>query len=368
MHLSEYLAHRSEAAAGLYIMVTDRCPLSCAHCSTDSSLAGEHYEPGPLKQLVASFQESPPRERPRYIILTGGEPLMRPALCEELARSAKQAGVRTVIATGLFFARSATVPATIMAAAKQADLLMFSLDEFHEREVSRDQVGRAIRQFLETDVDVAAQFVARELDDPYVHDLIAWLRATFDDRVPALVAMLGAVGRATTLDLPARKCEPTTASAELTEPCRFATWPVVSPDGRVVACCNQRAINTVGAGHHLHLGTTSDSTWSDLAAASRTRPALRCIRTYGPKSLVHLANGEPTSDKTHSDRSGAPKTPCQACLGDLPRILDGTADLTLGLASSPGMPVLEQEVGALVGARPPCHEAFVPLTQLGVGQ
>jgi MoaA/NifB/PqqE/SkfB family radical SAM enzyme len=76
LHLAEVIELRAVPAAGLIIELTRRCPLSCAHCSTDSTLASEEHPSDGLLRLIDSFEA---HDRPQVIALTGGEPLLRPA-------------------------------------------------------------------------------------------------------------------------------------------------------------------------------------------------------------------------------------------------------------------------------------------------
>ena len=44
MHLMEVLELRPVPGAALFLAVTRRCPLSCAHCSTNSMLSSEEHD------------------------------------------------------------------------------------------------------------------------------------------------------------------------------------------------------------------------------------------------------------------------------------------------------------------------------------
>src|SRR5262245_21972460 len=107
MHLVEILSMRQVPAAGLYLSLTRRCPLSCAHCSTNSTLSSEEHAAETFVRLVESFT---PACRPEVLVLTGGEPLIRPRLVRDLTERAHAVGTRVVLASGMFFARQPTTP------------------------------------------------------------------------------------------------------------------------------------------------------------------------------------------------------------------------------------------------------------------
>src|SRR5947209_1142650 len=129
MHLVEILARRQVPGAGLYLSLTRRCPLSCAHCSTNSSLSSEEYEASNFLKLVDSFTVDC---HPEILVLTGGEPLVRPGLVRGITERAHAVGTRVVLASGMFFARQATIPASLNETIRGVDHLTASLDIYHE--------------------------------------------------------------------------------------------------------------------------------------------------------------------------------------------------------------------------------------------
>ncbi|MGH6657894.1 MAG: radical SAM protein, partial [Actinocrinis sp.] len=101
MHLARMLDLRPIPAAGVAVAVTRRCPLACRHCSTASLPRGEQYPDQPIRRFVASFADAEP---PGVLLLTGGEPLLRPKLVTGLATAARRAATASCVVTGMFFA------------------------------------------------------------------------------------------------------------------------------------------------------------------------------------------------------------------------------------------------------------------------
>lgn len=147
MHLADLLTLGARPAAGLLLSLTDRCPLACAHCSTDSTMASAQSPGGPFRALVSSFT---PDCRPELILMSGGEPLLRPALVRELTASAATAGTGAALLTGMFFARGGgRLPPAVRRAVTGLAHLAASLDAEHEREVGRAEVFRALGAALD---------------------------------------------------------------------------------------------------------------------------------------------------------------------------------------------------------------------------
>jgi hypothetical protein len=289
VHLAELLELRSSPAAGVFAELTRRCPLACAHCSTNSSsTAPEKIAPEKSAALFTRFAATfAGVSRPRVLLMSGGEPLLRPSLVRHLARHARAAGTASYVLTGAFFAGRPRIPAPIAEALADLDHLAVSMDAFHQAEVPAGDVFRLLSATLDRGADCSVQITARGPDDPFPADTVAALRTRFDDRVPVLVVPMVAAGRAAAWFRAARAQD----TPDL--PCAMAAWPVVAQDGAISACCNQRVIDGDGP-PHLRLGHAAWDSWSTVARRCRNAPVLRGLRTHGPRRLAGLLDSPVT--------------------------------------------------------------------------
>lgn len=309
MRLDELLALRPFPGAGLLVTVTRRCPLRCSHCSTASLRDSEQVDAAPLRRFLGSLG---PADRPGVVLLTGGEPLLRPDLCADLAGSAARAGSRVALLSGMFFARKRTVPARVMRAVTAVDHFSASLDAFHEREVARADVFRAVHQVLDAGVECSFHLTGLGGDDPYLADVVADVRREFDDQVPMLVNEVRSFGRAAAWIGATR----TVPDATLPGPCAMAAWPVIAFDGTVVACCNQRTVDERPVPAHLRLGHIAEDDWPEVRRRALESPVLRLVRALGPAHLTRRYTG-------HAATTGY----CDTCRGlaDRPEVTAGAA-------------------------------------------
>ncbi|WP_097911471.1 radical SAM protein [Streptomyces sp. b84] len=310
MELAELVARRPFPAAGLLLGLTRRCPLRCAHCSTGSDLfTREEPDGGQLERFVASFSEE---NRPDVVMLTGGEPLLLPALAERLSTLARGAGSRTALLSGMFFARSAsrrgrrgaTIPPAILRAVRSVDHFSASLDVHHEREVPRADVFRALHRIRDEGVAVSFHLTGTGASDPYLADVTRAVEKEFGGQVPCLVNEVRPFGRAASWAGSART-GPDPAAAS---PCSMAAWPVVAFDGRVLACCNQDTVDRRPVPAHLDLGHIGVDDWATVRRRALESPVLRMLRTVGP---THLAARYGSGPGTGSYCDG-----CRALDGD----------------------------------------------------
>ncbi|MCQ1578905.1 radical SAM protein [Streptomyces parvus] len=331
MELAELVARRPFPAAGLLLGLTRRCPLSCAHCSTGSGpLTRQQPDPAQLEQFVGSFTEE---NRPDVVMLTGGEPLLLPALAERLSTLARASGSRTALLSGMFFARGwsrragsrraggrlygrgasggglagrrgGALPPAILRAIRSVDHFSASLDVHHEREVSRADVFRALHLVREEGVAVSLHLTGTGGSDPYLAGLTRAVEEEFDGQVPCLVNEVRPFGRAASWAR-ATRTGPDPAAAS---PCSMAAWPVVAFDGRVLACCNQDTVDRRPAPAHLDLGHIAEDDWATVRHRALESPMLRMLRTVGPAHLAARYGSGP--------RPGSYCDGCRALGGD----------------------------------------------------
>ena len=310
MELAELTSLRPVPCAGVLLMLTQRCPLHCAHCSTASTMTGPQLDGAALRRLVESFG---PQDRPELVMFTGGEPLLRPGLVTELARAAADRGVRTALLSGMFFARQGRFPRHIRKAIQAVDHFSASLDREHEREVPRAEVLRTLSTLLDDGMAVSLHLTGHGADDPYLADVTGEVRRRFGNRVPMLVNEVRAVGRAASW---AEASNSSDASDRIQDParvlpCAMAAWPVVASDGTVLACCGQDAVDLRPAPEHLLLGHIADDDWPTLRERAMNSPEVRMIRALGPLHLrSRFGNG-----------SAGPDDYCSACI-TLPQSTD----------------------------------------------
>ncbi|MBQ1673689.1 MAG: radical SAM protein, partial [Bacteroidales bacterium] len=88
----------------LFWECTTRCNLHCRHCGSDCMAASQDVDM-PLEDFLRAFDTIPVKERPPEftVVLTGGEPLLRPDIAE-VGRAIRQRGVGwSMVSNGWFY-------------------------------------------------------------------------------------------------------------------------------------------------------------------------------------------------------------------------------------------------------------------------
>jgi pyruvate-formate lyase-activating enzyme len=354
VHLVDLLAHRLLPGAGVSLALTRRCPLSCAHCATNSMMSSEQVAGAVLLRFVDTFGTQDP---PQLLAMSGGEPLLRPRLVQELAERAHAVGTASTVLSGVFFARGrGRIPAAIQAAIDELDHFSVSLDVFHEREVPRANVLRVLDTVLAGGTDVSIQVVGLSADDPYLEEVTDEVRRVFDDRVPMFVNTVKARGRAADwLDAPL----PAPLEQASADPCMLASWPLVGWDGTITACGNDDVVDGP-APEHLRLGHAATDGWPQIQARCRASSMVRAIRLYGPEQMAERFAAAATC-------SGDFCTTCMALSDD--RAVEPLVSEVMARASTALLEKLvldtQQRAGAITFARRYGTARYAELTALG---
>lgn len=109
----------------LFWECTTRCNLACRHCGSDCTLPGSRRDM-PLEDFLKAIDTIPRKEIPREftVVLTGGEPLLRPDI-EEIGKAIRRRGMGwSMVSNGFFYDRK--MHAKLMGAGMGA--LTISLD------------------------------------------------------------------------------------------------------------------------------------------------------------------------------------------------------------------------------------------------
>ena len=351
MHLVDFLSLRSTAAAGVSLGVTQRCPLHCGHCSTNSTMVSAQSPAEIYLRFVDSFTDA---LRPEVLSMSGGEALLRPDLVRKLADRCRAVGTRSAVLSGMFFAASKSIPRLIRGAIRAVDHFSASIDAFHEREVPRADVFRVLEEVLNAGTDVSLHIVGRDAEDPYLADLTAEVQQRFDGKVPMLVNAVASFGRAAQW-LPDIAPRHVVADAN---PCSMAAWPVVGFDGTIVACGNDNAYEQ--STPHLRLGHATTDDWATIRARCLDGAVLRAIRLLGPPYLAERHGAG------RLDRGGY----CETCLGlsNEPELESSARRIMTGstiAAIEAEVAIMHKSAGALGFARRHGIPKYAELVTLG---
>ncbi len=272
------------------ILLTLKCPLSCAHCSVRSSphrkelLSGEHL--ALLLRMMVEFKSVYPTAR---YLLTGGEPFLHREALGLISEAAADAGLAVGVETSGYWAASLKGARGFISKYPWISSYLISADVYH-------------LPFLSPQVPINAWLVAKEAGCEAKIRLVVHADKTEEDRslirelrkvVPEqdlIEETISPVGRATehlsenifprTDRVPAMPCP--------------AEGPLVRETGRVDPCCS--AISTLD-NHPLILGHLAHDSAKDIFNRYESNALLHVIRLWGMPGLLELLRGSQVWDK-----------------------------------------------------------------------
>jgi pyruvate-formate lyase-activating enzyme len=262
------------------LLLTDRCPVGCAHCSVDSRPDSATIDD--LERFESVVAALCARPELTLVGISGGEPFVErrglTLAVDRLARAGKQIALYT---SGVWAA--ARVPAWTLEVVRQASCVVLSTDAFHTARIAEQRFVRAAT----TIAGQGVWLIVQVLDVPHMaEDARRLLDRAFgrqaDQRAELHVVPALPYGRGASLFArgPGRR-------AGDFGTCQDLNAPVVRFDGVVSPCCNEQVI-TGGGPERLRRRCASGDEVTAALAAFDADPLLGAIGRLGAGPLTLL--------------------------------------------------------------------------------
>ncbi|WP_306358352.1 MULTISPECIES: radical SAM protein [unclassified Nocardia] len=269
----------------LAVHVTNRCPLTCAHCITDSSprARGDLY----WDQVDAAVSSAAPYVD--GVCVTGGEPMLLPELALATIRLTRALGLRSSMVTSGYWARDDERTRETIAQLIGAglDKLAVSFDQYHLVQPTAPYIGevtltRLLSAANATDLEMVVQYCGPPDHDAYTvaREAAERFGARFE---PADVLPFGrgiqlARKRGATIDE-----VPETA-------CGVVGRPVLTPEGDLYTCCGPA--RGAPADSPLRLRMRQPGDVGDALAVAARDPIINALYVRGPRELFDMLSAD----------------------------------------------------------------------------
>jgi hypothetical protein len=279
MYLSDIVAHTFRFHRAVYISLTQKCPIKCAHCFVESGPEREETSDlSEFRQWIDSLLNGPDMD---ILFFSGGEPYSHPrALRYGLERCAV-AGRYSVVATSAFWAKDKDVAGRFLDHFPYPRCLCISTDIYHERFVPLSYVRTAAEVAQARGVHVTIQITKSPTG--YVEFMERYEREVpYDLIAPSeiFIAEFSSVGRATS---ECRRAE--TADQDIpAAPCVWLGTPWLHEDGTLCACPNLAVFERQE--HPLRIGNLSHEDFAAVSKRANENYYIQALRVFGPKGLI----------------------------------------------------------------------------------
>lgn len=263
-------------------MLTYKCTIACPHCIVK---AGPHRREE-MKTSDAFNWLDQIREYhknlsfPIGISLTGGEPFYNLEQIKQIADYAKKLNFIVSVVTNAFWAESREKAIETLKTVDSIDMISVSTDRYHLESISMENVKNAVfaAKKLGKEYNIAVATESEE-DKEHIELMDTLLEITEPDKIQIAFSVPVGRGEHNLKQSKFKLCaEPTEAA------CSMASFPVIFPDGKVIACIGPPI--TLAAPNPLYLGNLKTENLKDILVKSENNYLLHAIRTFGPKILV----------------------------------------------------------------------------------
>jgi Iron-containing redox enzyme len=283
--MADIVSAREQPGQTALLMLTDRCPVGCAHCSVDSRPDSPTISD---RALLEAIVDGLCRDPQRWLVgITGGEPFVErwglPAAVTRLRDAGKRIAVLT---SGHWGTRD--IPSWILEVLAVVDTLILSTDVFHapgtdSGGVPAERFVNAARAASDAGCWVIVQHLADDASTGQAEGLLTdAFGAAAGERAERYAIPLLPTGRAQGL-VPVALGRPGASFGR----CEVLQAPVIRYDGTVVPCCNEDV--TMGAGPAaLRRAVRTSAALTDELARVRDDPLLEVIRGAGFGAVTQL--------------------------------------------------------------------------------
>jgi hypothetical protein len=137
------------------LILNDRCPLRCAHCSLgyseDNIGSGQIMSGDKIEQLIIALDPSVYT----MVVLAGGEPALVPKLVSRAVDACSKVGIYSALTTAPFWAQTAQTACNFLDRISRPTFIILSFDKYHLEFITLAHYENALAAALEREICVA---------------------------------------------------------------------------------------------------------------------------------------------------------------------------------------------------------------------
>ncbi len=264
------------------LMLTYKCTIACQHCIVK---AGPDRKEEMTLMSAYDWLEQLKAYRNGFVCgisLTGGEPFYNLPQMINIANYAHKLGFIVSVVTNAIWATSKEEALRVLNMCSSIQMISVSADVPHQKQISFENVKNAIwaAKKLGKLYNIAVATESEDCPD-YLHIMDDILGIT--DKEFINTAIILPVGRAEK-DVVEAKYKLTSKPAE--SACSMASFPVIFPNGNVIACIGPPI--TLPEFNPMYLGNLQKESLKEIFDSAESNFILHAVRTYGPKVLIEL--------------------------------------------------------------------------------
>jgi organic radical activating enzyme len=265
------------------LIMTYKCQIECAHCLVDAS---------PYRTEEISMQDafSWIRQISQYrkgyvkiLSLTGGEPFYNLEKLKKISSFAGRQGLLISVTTNAFWAETYEKAFETLRLFPEIKAITMSTDAYHLDFIPLERISNAILAAEDCGILYNLNVCTVCKEEATYRDIISYLEK---------IVLNDSIG--TTITIPnGRAKKLTNRSLYMMEkdppqiPCLSCSSPVITPTGKVLACCG--AIQAIESANPLILGCLRENSLSNILDDAELNPILHIIRLWGPDRLISMA-------------------------------------------------------------------------------
>ncbi len=264
------------------LMLTYKCTIACPHCIVK---AGPDRKEEMALQSAYKWLDQIRAFRDGFVCgvsLTGGEPFYNMSHLISIADYAHNLGFIVSVVSNAYWATSREEALRILKLCSSIQMISISADVPHQKYISFENVKNAIWAAKKSGKLYNIAVATESMESPVYLKLMDEI-LEFTDKEFVNTAIILPIGRA---EAGAKMIDYKHSSEPATTACSMASFPIIFPNGKVIACIGPPI--TLPEFNPLYLGNLHQENLNEIFEKSESNYVLHAIRTFGPKVLVDL--------------------------------------------------------------------------------
>jgi len=264
------------------IMMTYKCTIACPHCIVQ---AGPSRTEEMDLESTFSWLDQIKAYRNGFVCgisLTGGEPFYNLPHLIKVADYSHQLGFITTVVSNAYWATTKEEALRVLSLCESIQMISISTDLSHQKFIPIEYVKNAIWAAKKLNKIYNIAVATESENSPEYLNLIDNI-LEFVDLESINTSIILPVGRAE------KEIDPELfkySSSPAVSACPMASFPIVFPNGKVIACIGPPI--TLPKTNPLYLGDLKTESISEIFDRAENNYVLHAVRTFGPKVLVKM--------------------------------------------------------------------------------
>ncbi len=261
------------------LSITEKCPVNCAHCITDSKPENRHLNIVHWSELLKEWHHLTSL---KTVNVTGGEPFYASSELEEISFFCQREKLQLIVISNAYWAHSRKHALAVLSKYRGISHLSLSTDTYHQVSIPINHIINAYQAAKKIGISCNIKITGETADSIRHSELYKPLLSLVHPEKEILFQTLSTVGRASTMNR--------AKEISVVKKVCLSSSPLVRSNGRVIPCCHE--IIALKQPNTLDMGNVTTSSEKMVISNIQNKWFFYYLRLWGIQGLYEALTEE----------------------------------------------------------------------------